>query len=156
MTHRFLTVCSLLPTLALLSACLDCTEVGCTAQLEIDVDVDTPDPLSLEVCRGDTCYGPMEVPPTGVQLAYTDQLYLEAARRETLGGGEVIAIAATEYDDRMSVDAPPADVEWTVRLSDASRVVLEQTLRPRYVRSAPNGEACGPTCYDATHELQAP
>lgn len=154
--HALFSFCALLPTAALLSACLDCSQAGCTAQLEIDVRVDSPDPLMLEVCRGETCYGPMEVPTTGVQLAYTDDLYLEAARRDELGGGDRIAIAATEYDDRMATDGPPSDIEWTVRLSDASGVVLEQSLRPSYVRSFPNGETCGPTCYDATHEIQGP
>jgi hypothetical protein len=48
---------------------------------------------------------------------------------------------------RIDVDDMPDQVAITVRQNGAT--IAQEDVVPEYRRSAPNGEACGPICYDA-------
>ncbi|MCA9610560.1 MAG: hypothetical protein KC619_33420 [Myxococcales bacterium] len=153
--HRAL---ALLPTLAgalTLAACMDCSQAGCGSQLTIDVDLAPTDTVRLEVCRADVCYGPSELGTSMVTMAYTDDLYMQAYLSDAGGGVTGVRVLADEYDDRMSLDNPPADVAWTVRVFNGTQLVVEEAFTPDYAVSYPNGEACGPTCFSASRSFTA-
>lgn len=148
----------LLATLAAalgLAGCMDCSQAGCVAQLQVEVAMTPAEAPTVEVCRDGTCYGPTAVGAATETMAYTDDLYLQAYLSEE-DGVATVHVSADEYDDRMSPDHPPADVPWIVRVRNGSQLLVEETFVPDYEVSYPNGEACGPTCYHASRSFGSP
>ncbi len=157
MTIRTTLSCLLTLTSSLaLSACMDCSQAGCGAQLNVDIqDVGASDGLTLEVCRDGACYGPAAMGDLTATLVSNDDLHVQAYLSMDATGQRSVRVEANEYDDRMSLEDPPASVPWIVRLRDGATLVFEETLTPDYVTSFPNGEACGPTCFTASGSFHA-
>lgn len=57
-----------------------------------------------------------------------------------------------EHGTPFEIRDNPIRVEITIRQGDT--VVVQEDIEPTYLRSAPNGEACGPICHSAEISIQ--
>ena len=68
-----------------LAGCMDCSQAGCVAQLELDVTMAPAAAPTVEVCRDGACYGPAELAAAPVTMVFTDDLYMQASLSEEGG-----------------------------------------------------------------------
>ena len=144
-------------TLALalgLTGCEDCSQADCAHQLQMNAPLATLGPVQVEVCREDTCFGPLRV-ATGdyVQLVDEPDLRIGVSRYFISETGNTLRVEAT-MGGHGSFE-PPADERWTVRVVEGSSMLMDETATVTYERVYPNGESCGPTCFTAAMQLPA-
>ena len=152
-TTRLATAALVLALAPVLPGCLTCTEIGCGAQLYLSASLASDEDVVVEVCRAGTCFDAVSLTRPGavVNIQRTATLQIDAYRTTA----RELTITATERSTTGAAAAPPGEVEWTVRVTGASSgAIIDSTFVPAYEREFPNGEACGPLCYQHVSTLE--
>ena len=124
-------VAGLVPLLAACTQPLACTAIGCVSQVSVDVSsaaaLAAPLPLSATLCVDGRCQ--------------TSSL--------TLGESGVPAVATAELP---TMTASPTDpnVHVTLTLTSAGSTLVRARTTTALGKVAPNGEQCGPICWQSS------
>lgn len=128
---------------------LVCTDMGCEDGLSVDFSLTEPGAYAIEiVADGDTitCTGSLPLPPCeqgGTSCSAPGVLLMAS--------GCALPAADHSLGGVMISGAHPTAVEIVVSRDGAE--LRRQSFTPTYQRVAPNGEACGPICDQASVTL---
>lgn len=125
------------------SGALNCTQIGCTDGLTLQMTASDPGEWTFELgLDGEavTCTAILPFPESLVGLGCDDE------RVSLTFSGTALDDSEHELGD-VWISTLPATVTFRALLDGV--IIQEQTFTPTYIESAPNGEECGPICNNA-------
>jgi hypothetical protein len=93
----------------------------------------------------------IETPDEAIKCTLPAGVDMNGIRKMQCNNSTLIVVTE-EHGASLDIEDNPNRVEITVRQGDT--VVAQEDVEPTYLRSAPNGEACGPICHHAEIPVQ--
>lgn len=126
-----------------------CTEIGCTDGLGIGFSFTEPGAYAFQIVADGatiTCSATLPLPPC-------EQAGATCSSPQAVLSASGCALPESQHSlEGLMLDGQhPASVEVVVERDGAE--LVRRTFTPQYQRVAPNGEACGPICHQASVQL---